>query len=184
MPIAVHVGGAGETAYYAQVIPTAEAMGIPFPLFIKYPRVYFNTPWNEDLALTLENNECPVLHSREMFGLIGKINRFRKKNKFEEMNNTLTEFADLVIEMHTSLNRKHDILVEEDPSAYTKRLDMERYLSWVYGQYTDGKLGQESSWSWIEWALNSGLPDLFGPYQRAYVPEMKNGATLFVNFNV
>ena len=45
-------------------------------------------------------------------------------------------------------------------------------------------MGQESSWSWIDWAINSGFADLFGPYQRAYVGPMKNGSTVFVNFTI
>jgi hypothetical protein len=132
----------------------------------------------------LKENECPVLHGPDMFRLLGKVNRFRKKKNYDEMNGMLLEFSDYIIEMHESLNRKHDMIDDKDQTGQIMRLNMERYLSWVYGQYTEGKLGQESSWSWVEWALNSGISDLFGPYQRAYVPEMKNGATLFVNFNV
>ncbi|MCK5301974.1 MAG: hypothetical protein KAJ96_02440, partial [Candidatus Thorarchaeota archaeon] len=73
---------------------------------------------------------------------------------------------------------------DELKQLLTDILDLERYLSWVFGQYAENKLGQEASWSWIEWMLNSGAHDLFGPYRRAYVPNMKNGATLFVNFSV
>ncbi|MHA1481459.1 MAG: hypothetical protein ACTSQZ_08560, partial [Candidatus Thorarchaeota archaeon] len=65
-----------------------------------------------------------------------------------------------------------------------ERLDLERYLSWTFGQHAKNKRAQESSWSWIEWAINAGFSDLFGAYERAIVPEMKNGATVFVNFSV
>ena len=61
-PVVVHVGGPGETAYYAQVIPSAKAMTAPFPMFVKYPRVYFNTPWNEQLAKDLEQKDVKTLH--------------------------------------------------------------------------------------------------------------------------
>ncbi|MHA2146962.1 MAG: hypothetical protein ACXAB0_16065, partial [Candidatus Thorarchaeota archaeon] len=64
------------------------------------------------------------------------------------------------------------------------KIDLERYLSWTFGQFAENKLGQESSWSWIEWAINSGFSDLFGPYERAFVGPMKNGATAFVNFSI
>ncbi len=192
IPTVVHVGGPGETAYYAQVIPSAKAMQIPFPLFVKYPRIYFNTPWNEQLAKDLEQKGMNVLHRGEMFSLLGKIARFRKKERFEEMNETLARLGQFILTTHSELNQEHqkiekqipELTGEESEHHLNLKAEMERYLSWVFGQYTIGKLGQESSWSWIEWAINSGFSDLFGPYQRAYVGPMKNGATAFVNFTI
>jgi uncharacterized protein YllA (UPF0747 family) len=191
LPVVVHVGGAGETAYYAQVIPIAGELNVPFPEFVKYPRVYFNTPWNEDLARQLKERDLPVLHSPEMFKITGKISRSRKKGESEEMNGALQEFSEFVTERYSTLNSQVREIAEKgekvkkDGSSQSQiaKLDMERYLSWTFGQYAKGKLGQESAWLWIEWIVNSGLADPFGPYQRAYVPEMKNGATLFVNFS-
>jgi hypothetical protein len=81
---------------------------------------------------------------------------------------------------HEKLREEHKT---SDERLMTK-LQVERYLSWVYGQFTQGKIGQEVTWSWIEWAINSGFPDLFGPYFRAYVADMKNGSTYFVNFTL
>lgn len=192
IPTVVHVGGPGETAYYAQVIPSARAMSIPFPIFVKYPRVYFNTPWNEQLAKSLEENELPVLHRRELFGVMGRISKFRKKNQFDEMNNELGALESLIMESHSQLNDRLKGIESDIAKASGERvtallnlkMDLERYLSWAFGQYAEEKLGQESSWAWIEWALNSGFTDLFGPYERAYVGPLKNGATVFVNFSV
>ncbi|MHA2132568.1 MAG: bacillithiol biosynthesis protein BshC [Candidatus Thorarchaeota archaeon] len=180
LPVVAHVGGAGETAYYAQVIPIARELNVPFPEFVKYPRVYFNTPWNEDLAKQLKERDLPVLHSPEMFKIMGKISRSRKEGEGEEMNSALHEFSEFVIERHNALNNQVSEIVErgekvkKDGSSQSQvaRLDMERYLSWTFGQYTQGKLGQESAWLWIEWIVNSGLADPFGPYQRAYVREL------------
>jgi hypothetical protein len=192
IPTITHVGGPGETAYYAQVIPTAKAMAIPFPLFVKYPRVYFNTPWNEQLSKSLEEKELPVLHRREMYSIMGKISKFRKKSQFSEMNAELENLEKLILEIHSQLNKKYEQLEEsiakasgEDMTTQLNlKMDLERYLSWAFGQYAEEKLGQESSWSWIEWAINSGFSDLFGPYERAFVGPMKNGATVFVNFSL
>jgi len=192
IPTVVHVGGLGETAYYAQVIPSARAMSIPFPIFVKYPRVYFNTPWNEDLAKSLEENELPVLHRRDLFSVMGKISKFRKKDQFDEMNNELGNLESLIMESHSQLNDKlkgieseiTETSGEKVTALLNQKMNLERYLSWTFGQYAEEKLGQESSWAWIEWALNSGFTDLFGPYERAYVGPLKNGATVFVNFSV
>ncbi|NOR38235.1 MAG: bacillithiol biosynthesis BshC [Candidatus Thorarchaeota archaeon] len=192
LPIVAHVGGGGETAYYAQVIPIAKALPAPFPAFLKYPRVYFNTPWNESLAGVLKERGLPTLHKPDMFRLMGKANRFRKKAKHDEMNESIRSLLSVILESHKALNvslkdlrrQRKTTTGDELKQLLTDILDIERYLSWAFGQYAENKLGQEASWSWIEWMLNSGVHDLFGPYRRAYVPNMKNGATLFVNFSV
>ncbi|TFH09210.1 MAG: bacillithiol biosynthesis BshC [Candidatus Thorarchaeota archaeon] len=192
IPTIVHVGGPGEAAYYSQVIPAAKAMSIPFPLFVRYPRVYFNTPWNESLARVLEEKGNTVLHRGEMFSLSGKVSRFRKKGRFDEMNDAISDLSTFILETHSKLNQEHAQLEleievkkgEEVELLLSHKFDLERYLSWTFGQFAEGKLGQESSWSWIEWAINSGFGNLFGPYERAYVGPMKNGATMFVNFAI
>ena len=192
LPIVAHVGGGGETAYYAQVIPIAKALPAPFPAFLKYPRIYFNTPWNESLSRVLNEKGLSTLHGPDMFRLIGKVNRFRKKAKYDEMNESIQSLLSVILESHQELNASLEELRGQRKTAKGNKLkdllatilDVERYLSWVFGQYAENKLGQEASWSWIEWMLNSGVHDLFGPYRRAYMPNMKNGATLFVNFSV
>jgi len=192
IPTVVHVGGPGEAAYYSQVIPAAQAMSIPFPLFVRYPRVYFNTPWNEKLAKELEEKGKTVLHRGDMFSLSGRVSRFRRKKRFDDMNEALTNLSSLILETHATLNQElQDLETEiegkkgkEAEALLNLKLDMERYLSWTFGQFAERKLGQESSWSWIEWSINSGFKNLFGPYERAYVGPMKNGATMFINFSV
>ncbi len=192
LPIVAHVGGGGETAYYAQVIPIAKALPAPFPAFLKYPRVYFNTPWNESLAGVLKEKGLPTLHKPDMFRLMGKANRFRKKAKHDEMNESIQSLSSMILESHQKLNASLEDLRKQRKTTTGDELkqlltdirDIERYLSWVFGQYAENKLGQEVSWSWVEWMLNSGVHDLFGPYRRAYVPNMKNGATLFINFSL
>ncbi|RDE14993.1 MAG: hypothetical protein C4K48_05200 [Candidatus Thorarchaeota archaeon] len=192
IPIVTHVGGAGETAYYAQVIPSARAISAPFPMFVKYPRVYFNTPWNEQLAKSLEGKEMPVLQGRNLFNIMGRVSKYRKKNQFDEMNQELENLENLILECHAKLNSELRTIEpriaaaskEEAATHLGLRMDLERYLSWAFGQFAEGKLGQESSWSWIEWAINSGFSDLFGPYNRAYTGQMKNGGTIFVNFSL
>jgi len=189
LPIVAHVGGGGETAYYAQVIPIAKALPVPFPTFLKYPRVYFNTSWNENLAGVLKEKGLSPLHKPDLVRLLAIIGRFRKKAKHNE---SIRSLLSVIMESHQELNGALEDLKEQRKTANGDELKnllatilhVERYLSWVFGQYAEGKLGQEASWSWIEWMLNSGGRDLFGPYRRAYVPNMKNGATLFVNFSV
>ena len=124
--------------------------------------------------------------------LLDKSKRIEIMNRFDEMNDALAKLKELILSTHSSINKcLEEISVEigttpkqDMEKLQLKKLDVERYLSWVFGQYAENKLGQESSWSWIEWAINSGFSDLFGPYIRAYVGPMKNGATVFVNFSL
>lgn len=191
LPVLAHAGGPGETAYYAQVIPVAKELGLPFPLYVKYPRLYYNTPWNESLANDLQKKGCSVLHSGEMFKLLGKVSRLRSKGRIEEMNDELRSLASVIKKTYNDLNSSLERLITKiEQEAHSSeedlqmRLDLERYLSWTYGAYAEGKSSQESSWAWMDWAINSGFADLFGPYQRAYIEGMKHGATYFVNFIV
>ncbi|TFG10503.1 bacillithiol biosynthesis BshC [Candidatus Thorarchaeota archaeon] len=192
IPTLCHVGGPGETAYYAQVIPAAKALDIPFPHFVKYPRLYFNTPWNEALANRLKRREEPVLHEGSLFKILGKISQARRKDNPDEMNkaiNALEEHIrlqyDTLVERVNEVERKREnVSGEEDAELQELKFDLELYLSWAYGRYAQEKSVQESSWSWIEWAINSGIADLFGPYERNYVPELRNGATMWINFMI
>ena len=192
IPVTAHVGGPGETAYYAQVIPAAKELGIPFPTFVKYTRMYFNTPWNEHLGKQLAEKETPVLHSKDLFKLIGKVSKFRRKKSFDEMNEAVAALQEFIITTFKRLNDYEQHLTEKLDGAKDKererligeRMDVQRYLSWTYGRYAPEKTSQESSWSWIEWVLNSGFADLFGPYYRAYSEGLKNGGAQFINFSL
>ncbi|MHA1653786.1 MAG: bacillithiol biosynthesis protein BshC [Candidatus Thorarchaeota archaeon] len=190
IPVVCHVGGPGEAAYYAQVIPAAMAMGAPFPTFVRYPRMFFNTPWSESLARTLAEQDVPVLHGSELFRTLGRINKFRKKKRHDEMNAAVAELGSLIRSRYEQLNDQLDEMEEEIQETagrareqlLDKRMAIERYLSWTFGAYAPGKQAQEASWSWIEWVVNAGFPDMFGPYERAYVGGLRFGATLFTNF--
>ncbi|MFW9921324.1 MAG: bacillithiol biosynthesis BshC, partial [Candidatus Thorarchaeota archaeon] len=145
LPILAHAGGPGETAYYAQVIPVAKELNYPFPLYVKYPRIYYNTPWNESLAKELKEKEHPVLHNGEMFKPLGKVSRFRGKDRIDDMNEQLHQLASIIKDTHGILNASLKQLttrIETDPSEdnLQEKVDLERYLSWVYGQYAEGKM--------------------------------------------
>ncbi len=190
IPTMCHIGGPGETAYYAQVIPAADALDIPFPEFVKYPRLFFNTPWSEALANQLENRGEPVLHGRTLFKLLGKSSAARRKENYDEMNSAIKKLGnhirdryDVIVKRVAEIEKQRENSSgEEDEELQGIKFDLEMYLSWAYGRYSAEKSVQESSWSWIEWAINSGLADLFGPYERSYVEQLKNGATMWINF--
>ncbi|MHA1236499.1 MAG: hypothetical protein ACTSQ9_02430, partial [Candidatus Hodarchaeales archaeon] len=49
-PLLVHIGGGGETQYYASVIPAMKRLGVNPPILIRSNRIYYNTPWGEKSA--------------------------------------------------------------------------------------------------------------------------------------
>ena len=55
------------------------------------------------------------------------------------------------------------------------------YLSWVYGRYNPDKFGQEVNWNWLDLAINTGLKDLMGVYDRLYNAHTPNSSMFFIN---
>jgi hypothetical protein len=72
IPVLAHVGGPGETSYYAEVIPAAEAIGIPFPVYLRYTRTFYNTPWSEVQATRLKASGHLPLANSELFPALGR----------------------------------------------------------------------------------------------------------------
>jgi len=66
-PILGHIGGPGETSYYAEVIPAAKKVGLPFPLFLRYSRAFYNTPWNEAQSSWIQKAGYPIISSDAVF---------------------------------------------------------------------------------------------------------------------
>ncbi|MEM2142370.1 MAG: bacillithiol biosynthesis BshC [Candidatus Thorarchaeota archaeon] len=184
LPVVCHIGGPGEISYYAQVLPCIRELGLPVPRVLRYPRVYFNTPWSQSSAQRLNEAGLPVLQTTDLFKIIGRQVRARKAGNVDEINLCLQETEQLIMSRWTELRSSLDAGLGEmsDDGRRGLRLDALNYLSWTYGSYAREKIGQEASWSWVEWMINTGVHDVFGPYERNYVPGMKNGPTLFVNF--
>ncbi|TEU08430.1 hypothetical protein E3J20_08575, partial [Candidatus Bathyarchaeota archaeon] len=67
IPVLAHVGGPGETSYYSEVIPAARTLGLPFPVFLRYTRLFYNTPWNEIYARSLMSQGCCCLIDGGLF---------------------------------------------------------------------------------------------------------------------
>jgi uncharacterized protein YllA (UPF0747 family) len=66
-PIVGHIGGPGETSYYAEVIPAVKKVGLPFPLFLRYSRAFYNTPWNEAQSSYIKEAGYPTVASEQVF---------------------------------------------------------------------------------------------------------------------
>jgi uncharacterized protein YllA (UPF0747 family) len=201
IPVLGHVGGPGETSYYAQVIPAAKALQIPFPVYIKYNRVFYNTPWNEQYAKILGEEGLPTLNDEKLFNALNQWVEARKKTDaamFKEAHKNIGHVIESNFESLLSRCNRLKVKIEElkqklrepgDRGALVKELrefqnklqGIELYLSSAYGRFSPEKYGQEVNWAWIDLALTSDLSDVMGVYQRQYHEYTPNSAVYYVN---
>lgn len=201
VPVVAHVGGPGETSYYAEVIPGVQPLDIPFPTYTRYARVFYNTPWNEVVAKILSRKDYPTLMKTELFTAIADWVEANKQNNKENIAKAHSEIRGVIDDTFQTLTKSKTDLESDideikkrlaDPStranflqeikskqAQTQMLD--NYLSYAFGHYAPEKYGQEVSWLWIDLALASGVGDIVGVYKRLYSGLTPNSTVFFVN---
>ncbi len=201
VPIVAHVGGPGETSYYAEVIPGAAALGVPFPAYARYTRVYYNTPWCEVAARELKAKGYETLLDERLFdSLAGWVNA-KKRNEGAVVAVSHAEIKSVINTIYSSLVARRealerdvssiksrlgdpstrDVLLKEIKSKQAEAAEVDSYLSMAFGHFAPEKQGQEVSWAWIDFALSSGVKDMIGAYRRLYGPHTPNSSTYYVN---
>lgn len=200
VPVLARVGGPAETGYFAELIPAARALSIPFPFILRYTRIFYNTPWNESLGKAIEEEGCTPIINNTMFNALGKWvssrNEMNEKS-FESAHkriqysiskshhDLLKRRQDLVAEVATKkkwLNSNQDPRIRSDINKLQKTLrNLELYLSWAYGRYNPDKFGQEVNWNWIDLAIVTGVKDIAGVFERLYNEHTPNSSVFFVN---
>ena len=201
IPIVAHIGGPGETSYYAEVIPAAKALGLPFPVFMRYSRTFYNTPWNEAMAAGLKKDGLPIITSDNLFSYLSAWVEARNSNDSEGLwkayqgieSSIKTSFNELVVKLSEFESKIAGIKERlREPGdrrpliADMKRLQAEaqvidNYLSWAYGRFSPEKFGQEVNWLWLDLAAATGVDDLMGAYLRQYSRDTPNSSMFFVN---
>ncbi len=201
IPVLAHVGGPGEASYYAEVIPAAVAIGIPFPTFLRYTRTFYNTPWNETLAKGLQEKSLPTMLERELFDSLSRWVEARNNDDLEELRKAhrgiresiegsydrlLSRVTDLnseidAIKMKLRDPKDRDILIREMREKQSVAQGIENYISSAYGRFSSERFGPEVSWSWLDLAMVSGLRDLMGVYMREYHENTPTSSMFFVN---
>jgi hypothetical protein len=201
IPVLAHVGGPGETSYYAEVIPAAEAIDIPFPVYLRYTRTFYNTPWSEVQAKRLKNNGHPTLANSELYPSLGKWVEARNSDDAEglqkahgnikkSIEGTFSKLlkqlkvlqSDIdVIKAQLSNPENRVPLIREMREKQGKVKDIEQYLSTAFGRFSLEKFGQEVNWSWLDLAAVSGVRDLMGVYLREYNGNTPNSSMFYVN---
>jgi len=201
IPILCHVGGPGETSYYAEVTPAARSLKLPFPTFIRYTRTFYNTPWNERYAEGLKREGQPTLMSESLFSALRRWVEARNTQDSHELVRAHSEIRrniestyDKLLEDNRVLKREISAIKErlsssENRQAAIKELQsklrlskaISLYLSSAFGRFSPERFGQEVSWSWLDLASASGLDDLIGVFLRQYNEHTPISSMFFVN---
>lgn len=201
VPVLAHIGGPGETSYYAEVIPAARSLDIPFPVFARYTRLFYNTPWNEAYAEALSEEGYPVLHEDRLFNAIGDWVEARNEGDRQALIGAHGEIRAVVRGVDCALRSELESLELEidaikgklrEPEGREARIremrerqslahEVERYLSSALGRFSPERFGQEVSWAWIDVATVAGVGDLLGVFMRQYNENTPNSSMFFAN---
>lgn len=201
VPVVCHVGGPGETSYHAQVIPASRNLNHPFPLFIRYARTFYNTPWNEKYAIELNVEGEPTLTSKDLFSALGRWVEAKKsddpqdlaqahmdirrhiESTYEKLLQRSNELAEQIASIRNSLSRPGDLvaLIKEMRSKQALREKVDLYLSSAFGRFQPERFGQEVSWLWLDLAVVSGVRDLLGVFLRQYNKHTPISSMFFAN---
>ena len=201
LPVVCHLGGPGEVGYYAEVIPAARRLRLTFPVFFRYTRVFYNSPWNENLASALQAMNYPTLMNRDMFAALNMWVEARNRGGETEVFKAHDELQRNIERVFTGLLEEAERLnreIEEIRMALGKTTDrtsllktmrekqhvhdeISLYLSSQFGRFSPEKFGQEVSWSWLDLAAASGLSDLMGAFLRLYNEHTPNSSMYYTN---
>ncbi len=170
MPIYVRVSGPGEIDYNAQVIPAVKKLGIQFPIYVKYTRILYNTPWIENISQELKPDTLSLFVD-DFFKILGSVAKARRKKETEMLLQTSNQIAKII-----------KAKMEEARRIQEKSLNqIERYKSWQYGMYDANHQWQEVSWPWFIMASITGLNDYLAAYRRYYSEETPVGGIGYIN---
>jgi hypothetical protein len=201
VPVLAHIGGPGETSYYAEVVPAAKRLGQPFPVYLRYTRAFYNTPWNEAYGEEMKAAGYPTILSETLFDALGewvtarnegngealKRSHYAIEKSIEETYSSLVEEAEAlrssVDSIKGRLGKAEDRgpLIEEMRKKQNTLSMVEQYLSWAYGRFSPERRGQEVSWAWIDLAAVTGVTDVAGVYLRQYSEHTPNSSMYFMN---
>jgi len=201
VPVLAHIGGPGETSYYAEVIPAAQRLGQPFPLYLRYTRAYYNTPWNEAYGEEVKAAGHPTILRDSLFDALGMWVKARNDGDGEALRRSHYAIEASIEETYSSLVEEAEALQGEVDSIKGRLGEAEnrgplikemrekqdalsmvdQYLSWAYGRFSPERRGQEVSWAWIDLAAVTGVTDVVGVYLRQYSEHTPNSSMYFMN---
>ena len=184
-----------------RVIPAVRAIGLPFPVYLRYTRLFYNTPWNEGYADGLRQLGYRSLADEGLFSALGEWVQARNAGNPEGLKKahmairSCVESTDAELRgVLSGLNAKIDgikgslassedraTLIAEMRGLQTKAQIVELYLSSALGRFSPERFGQEVSWHWLDVAAVSGMRDLMGVFMRQYNGHTPNSSMFYAN---
>ncbi|MHA2308297.1 MAG: bacillithiol biosynthesis protein BshC, partial [Candidatus Heimdallarchaeaceae archaeon] len=170
LPTYIRVSGPGEINYNAQVIPAVRKIGINYPLYVKYNRIHYNTPWIEKISndSALESH---TLFSSEFFKTLGVFAKAKRKGEKEELHDVSKILTEKIISRISQLKS-----ISEEPTN-----PISKYKSWQFGMYDENHQWQEVSWPWFVMSSISGIGDYLASYYRYYSKDSLVGGVGYIN---
>ncbi len=173
IPVKIRVSGPGEINYYAQVLPAIRKIGINTPIHVKYTRLFYNSPWIEDLAKSKEIGNLSLFNG-SFFRSLGKIGKAKRKQDKEGL---LESSKEIMTQISNTIQKLKE--TECDPIS-----KLARYKSWQFGMYDENHNKQEVSWSWLVMASVTGLYSFLEEYYRAYSENLPIGGMSYLNIRL
>ncbi len=170
MPVYIRVSGPGEINYNAQVIPATRKIGLQFPIYVKYTRMLYNTPWIENLNQEL-GDETLSLFAGDFFKTLGRLAKARRKGEQEQLTAESSNLAKIIEAKMLEITKISD----------KQNSNIEKYKSWQFGMYDDNHKWQEVSWPWFIMASVTGLSDYLASYRRYYSEDSPIGGIGYIN---
>jgi hypothetical protein len=201
VPVLAHVGGPGETSYYAEVIPAARALRLPFPVFVRYTRLFYNTPWNDAYARALMSRGCCCLADGGLFEALSGWVEARNDGDpdgLREAHVAIRGCIELtagmlegilaglrmeIEEIKGKLRNPEDrqALIKDMRGKQAQAQEVELYMSSALGRFSPERFGQEVSWAWLDVATVAGVGDLMGVFLRQYNVNTPNSSMFYAN---
>jgi hypothetical protein len=201
VPVLAHVGGPGETSYYAEVIPAARALNLPFPVFVRYTRLFYNTPWNEGYARALMSQGCCCLTDGGLFEALSGWVEARNSGDPDGLRvahvairGCIEATAGMLEDILSRLKAEieyikgglrnpgdRQTLIQEMRRKQAQAQEIELYMSSALGRFSPERFGQEVSWAWLDIATVAGVGDLMGVFLRQYNENTPNSSMFYAN---
>lgn len=170
LPTYIRISGPGEINYNAQVIPPIRKLGIQLPIYVKYTRMLYNTPWIEKITKdsTIEKYS---LFTKDFFSILSEIAKSRRKNEKDQLIGATNKLTTYVKSRMSELKKSKETSIHP----------LEKYKSYQFGMYDERHNWQEVSWPWFIMASITGLTDYLASYRRYYSKSLPIGGIGFIN---
>ena len=203
-PVTLHVGGAGETSYHAQVSPALAAMNSVVPIFFRYTRLFYGNPWTRRLADRLQKEKFEPLLPMKLWTYLSAVEtNGREKNAgvvrslFAACSEYIRDTYQELVGAETRIEKERGKMIEEqrattDPAPRSHlqsqigiltrhRQLLQAYLSQMFGRYSQERFGQEVSFAWIDMGISLGVDSLLAKLSTHYRPFTPAAATFYIH---